>query len=118
MRASDHRFYWLGAEQIEPRRLIDNLTPGRLIVPATAQGDILGDNLVTLRTLGIQRLALYFTRDLIDWNKPVRITINGSSPVGYRPQRLVPNLETLLEDYRQRGDRRNPVLAKLELDIR
>ncbi|MBA2225983.1 carboxylesterase family protein [Thermogemmata fonticola] len=118
MRASDNRFYWLGAEQIEPRRLIDNLAPGRLIVPATVQGDILGDNLVTLRTLGIQRLALHFTRDLIDWNKPVRITINGNSPLGYRPQRLVPNLETLLEDYRQRGDRRNPILAKLELDIR
>ena len=118
MRLSDNRFYWLGAEQIDSRRLIDNLPPGRLIVPATLQGDILGDNLVTLRTLGIQRLTLYFTRDLIDWNKPVRITINGSAPMGYRPRLLSPHLETLLEDYRQRGDRRNPVLAKIEVEAR
>lgn len=117
MRASDNRFYWLGADQIEARRLIGNLPAGRLIVPATLQGDILGDNLVTLRTLGIQRLTLHFTRDLIDWTKPVRITVNGSTPLGYRAQRLAPDLETLLEDYRERGDRRNPVLARLELKV-
>ncbi|MCS7022565.1 MAG: hypothetical protein NZU63_12140 [Gemmataceae bacterium] len=117
MRTSDNRFYWLGAEQIEARRLLDNMPPGRLIVPATIQGDILGDNLVTLRTLGIQKLVLYFTRDLIDWNKPVRISVNGTAPLGYRPQRLQPDLETLLEDYRLRGDRRNPVLARLELKV-
>jgi pimeloyl-ACP methyl ester carboxylesterase len=117
MRASDNRFYWLGAEQIENRRLIDYLPAGRLIVPATVQGDILGDNHIVLRTLGIQRLTLHFTRELIDWTKPVRITVNGSSPSGYRAQRLTPDLETLLEDYRLRGDRRNPVLARLELKL-
>ncbi len=117
IRGGDNRFYWLGLEKIDPRRLIDNVPPGKLVVPATIQGDITGGNTLVLRTLGVQQAAIYLNRETIDWSKPVRVLVNGSLPPGFRPRVIQPSLEDLLEDYRLRGDRRSPVLAKLIVPI-
>jgi len=113
MRSTDNRFYWLGVDKISSARLIDNLRPGHQITPATIQGDIKG-NFITLRTIGVSRVSLWLTQGLIDWSKPVRVNINGSAARGYRPKVLEPDLSALLEDYRDRGDRRVLILAHME----
>lgn len=113
MRATDNRFYWLSADKISESRLIDNFKGGR-IVPATIQGDITGDNRISIRTLGVTRLSVFLTQDLIDWTNAVKVTINGATPPGYKARKLEPDLKVLLEDYRERGDRRMLVLGKLE----
>jgi hypothetical protein len=114
MRSTDHRFYWLGVDRHSSARLIENLPAGQQIGPATIQGDIKG-NFITVKTLGVLRLSIWLTHDLIDWSKEVRVTINGEAARGYRPRVLEQDLAVLLEDYRERGDRRMLVLARLEL---
>jgi hypothetical protein len=113
MRQSDNRFYWLGIDRVSNARLIENLPAGHQISPATIQGDIKG-NFITIRTLGVSRLSVWLTHDLIDWSKPVRVNVNGEAARGYKAKVLEPDLAVLLEDYRERGDRRVLVLGRLE----
>ena len=114
MRESDNRFYWLGVDKIANARLIDNVRPGRVVIPATIQGDITGNNTIRITTLGITRVSVWLSQDLIDWRKKVFVNINGQAARGYRPKVLEPDLSLLLEDYRERGDRRSLVLGRLE----
>jgi hypothetical protein len=113
MRPTDNRFYWLGVDKVQNGRLIQNLPPGQQISPATIQGDIKG-NFITIRTLGVTRLSVWLTHELIDWTQPVRVNINGEAARGYKAKVLEPDLGVLLEDYRERGDRRNLILGRLE----
>ncbi len=77
-------------------------------------------------------MTVWLTPEMLDFDKPVNITINGqrvttrgrpdaerrsSSERPDRPTRLrfvEPDLETLLEDVRTRGDRLHPFWAKVE----
>ena len=55
---------------------------------------------------------------MIDWTKPVRMQLNTYTPQGWnKPKQIEPNLEVLLEDYYERGDRRMLFLNKLELTV-
>jgi hypothetical protein len=110
LREADNRFYWLEANRCKPGK------SGGAIVTAEMQGDIKGNNLVEVRCRGVQQLTVWLSSDMIDWTKPVRATINGSVPNGFKPKQVEPNLEVLLEDYYERGDRRMLFLNKLEFN--
>jgi len=114
MRHTDNRFYWLGVDKVLDRHTLESLPMGKQIVPAEIQGDIRGSNLISLRTRGISQVSIWLSQELIDWTKPVRVQLNGAVPPGYKPSILEPNLEILLEDYRQRGDRRMLFLGRLQ----
>jgi hypothetical protein len=114
MRQSDNRFYWLGVDKVLERHTLEELPPGKQIVPAEIQGDIRGSNLIALRTRGISQVSIWLSQELIDWTKPVRVQLNGAVPPGYKPTVLEPSLEVLLEDYRQRGDRRMLFMGRLQ----
>ena len=116
MRSTDNKFYWLGADKITERHMVDNLPPGRLIVPAEIQGDILAGNLITVRSRGVTELSIWLGQAMIDWTKPVRVNLNGRVPPGYRPKVMEPDLNVLLDDYRDRGDRRMLYMARLEFN--
>lgn len=110
LRESDNRFYWLQADKANPGQ------SGGAIVPATIQGDIRGNNLIDLRTFRVPRVTVWLSSDMIDWTKPVRVQVNSSIPAGWnKPKQIEPNVEVLLEDYFERGDRRMLFLNKLEL---
>jgi hypothetical protein len=113
MRATDNRFYWLGVDKIANKHLIENAKGG---LPAAIQGDISGNNVIRVRTQGITKFSVLLTSELIDWTRGVTVVVNGSPAPGYsRPKVLEPNLEQLLEDYRERGDRRVLLWGRLEL---
>jgi hypothetical protein len=113
MRTTDNHFYWLGVDEIRKAHLMDG--GHKIGVPATIQGDVSGSNAIRITSTGINKLSIYLTADLIDWNKGVTVTLNGAPAKGFlRPKVLEPNLELLLEDYRERGDRRNLLWGKLE----
>lgn len=114
MRATDNRFYWLGVDGMSRGRLIENVPPGRQVGPATIIGDIGGNNRITLRTLGVTKLSVWLTQDLIDWTKPVYVSLNGAAPRGYKGRVLEPDLQLLLDEYREHGDRRVLILGRLE----
>lgn len=111
MRESDTRFYWLQANQISPGR------NGGAIVPATIQGDIRGNNLVAIDTARVKSVTVWLSSEMIDWTKPVRVQVNGTIPNGFPRQgkAVEPNLEVLLEDYYDRGDRRQLFLNKIDV---
>ena len=77
-------------------------------------GDIRDNNLIDIKTNKVKQLTIWLSGDMIDWTKPVRVALNGSTPAGYKPKVMEPNLEVLLEDYYARGDRRMLFLNKLE----
>jgi pimeloyl-ACP methyl ester carboxylesterase len=119
MRPTDNRFYWLGVDDMVKGRMIDDARPRHQVLPATIWGDITsvsGANLIALKILGTTRVSLYLTHDLIDWTKPVRVTVNGAAPNGYKAKVLEPDLQQMLEDYRERGDRRAPILGRIEIN--
>ncbi|MBN9120665.1 MAG: hypothetical protein J0I06_16195 [Planctomycetes bacterium] len=108
-RETDNHFYWLQVDGIDPKNLQrPNGYPAEII------GDIRGNNIVDVRSRGVTRVTLWLSNDMIDWSKPVVVRLNGGTPNGYRPKVLEPNLEVLLEDYYERGDRRMLYLNKLE----
>ncbi|HEY1187839.1 MAG TPA: PHB depolymerase family esterase [Gemmata sp.] len=112
LRESDNRFYWLEANDCAPG------TNGGAIVPARVQGDIRGNNFIDISTFRVQRLTVWLSSDMIDWNKPVRVQINTRIADGWGRKTIEPNLDVLLEDYFERGDRRMLFLNKIELNIR
>ena len=111
-RETDNHFYWLQVDGIAPGSL---QRPNGNNYPAEIIGDIRGNNTVDVRTRGVTKLTIWLSGDMIDWSKPVIVRLNGGTPPGYRAKVLEPNLEILLEDYYERGDRRMLFLNKLEL---
>lgn len=116
MRPGDNHFYWLGAEDIAPGNLMDGKALSN-IYPAGMQGDVKG-NLIALRARGVRTVNVWLSRDMIDWAKPVRVSMNGQSVYGWKPKVIEQDIEVLLDDYAARGDRRMLFLAKLAFQNR
>ena len=121
MRSTDNHFYWIGIDRIGDKFQIDNLRAGGVITPATILGDIGGNNVINIsKCLGVQRFSIWLSQEMIDWSKPVAVNVNSSTArdantgKDWRSKVLEPDIETLLADYRERGDRRMLFLRRLE----
>jgi hypothetical protein len=121
MRACDDRFYWFGLRQISPRCL--NTVGGwnNAATPATVAGRVDPvSNTVHLNTRGFGAGTIYVERDtegntLIDFTKPV--TVYANLRARFANRLVKPDLEVLLEELYERGDRQRLVLGKFELDL-
>jgi len=111
MRPTDNRFFWLSVDKLSPSKMIENAPPN--MTPASLSGDIKG-NLIKVSCQGAKQVTIWLSRDMINWAAPVRVQLNGTVPYGWRPKVMVPDLEVLLEDFHERGDRRMLFLNKLE----
>lgn len=82
---------------------------------ARLDAEIVGPNHVAVRTERVKRYSLYLNETLVDFSQPVTITTNGR--IGFQGM-VVPSVETLLRDARQRQDRRMlfPVLLHLTVE--
>jgi pimeloyl-ACP methyl ester carboxylesterase len=115
MRETDNRFYWVSADKIDPRNLMESAAAaGRPPLPASFNADLRNGNSVVITSRGVKAMTVWFGRDMINWDQRVSVSINGTAPVGYKPKKLEPDYGVLLEDYHDRGDRRILFLAKLE----
>jgi pimeloyl-ACP methyl ester carboxylesterase len=113
-RPTDNHFYWIGVDEINPQRDIENLKAGT-ISPARINADIGGNNVINVESLGVRRFSLWLTDDMIDWTKPIAINVNRKAVPEWRGKMLTRDLGVLLEDYRERGDRRMLFLQRIEL---
>ncbi|HXD87552.1 MAG TPA: PHB depolymerase family esterase [Urbifossiella sp.] len=114
-REGDNHFYWLGAHEVNPRNLSPNGQPNSRITPASLAGDIRG-NEIRLYLRGIRTVTVWLPNDMIDWSQNIRVSINGALAPGWKKggKKVEQDIDVLLEDYWQRGDRRMLYLAKLE----
>jgi pimeloyl-ACP methyl ester carboxylesterase len=109
MRAKDNRFYWVGTDSVRQAHLS---RPGSFI-PAEIKADIYQGNEIKLTTLGLNSVTVWLDREMIDWSKPVNVRINGDIPRGYRPMVVKQDIEFMLEQYYEFGDRSMLFLHKM-----
>jgi hypothetical protein len=112
-REGDDRFYWVGTTGIKSGHLIRS-TVRYGWQPATIKANIRPGNEIVLNTLGTKTVVVWLERGMIDWTKPVRVTLNGNHPLRYTPKILEPDLELMFEELYRSGDRKNLLFGRLE----
>ena len=132
MRPWDNFFWWVELAEMPPKSMVlptDWPPVGGRTVETTAR--VTEGNSIYV-TSGAGHVTVWLTPEMLDFDEPTTITINGqrvttatrqetggrsASDRRNRPSRLrfvEPDLETLLEDVRTRGDRLHPFWAKVE----
>jgi hypothetical protein len=126
-RTTDNRYYWASTDNIADKFLLTDFLNLKLQppTPAAMQAAIRDANQVTAYTRGLKQLTLWFgrvydpqtgSRDMIDFAKPIKITLNNRTVWTNGGKPLTPNLETLMEDLYHRNDRRRLFLAKVDFN--
>ncbi|MFM7097006.1 MAG: hypothetical protein ACKO16_06250 [Gemmataceae bacterium] len=115
-RSCDNQFYWIGTDTISENRINypqtwkPNLQPASFFVKSDS-----ATNNLTVKTYGMKNFYLLFGKNSkgesqIDFDKPVSITTNLISKWNGK---VVPSLDTLMENFLETGDRKNHVYAKV-----
>jgi predicted esterase len=99
LRPSDNRFYWLGTD--DPKR---NKAASSLYAR-------INGNMIIVRTWGLKQVTIRLAPGMVSFSQPVQLNVNGQA---LAPRKVQPNLETLLEDYYERGDRQHLYVAMLQ----
>lgn len=118
LREADDRFYWVGvgAGGLRRENLLVNRPLGATISPARFKADIGRNGAVEItEVIGVRKFVVWLERDLIDWSKPLNVTVNGRTPIGFKPQLLKPDLGLMLEELHRTGDTKMLYLGKLEV---
>jgi predicted esterase len=112
MRPGDGPFYWLSVDQIARNHLNTFANWQRTISPARVQAAISDDNKILVNTKGVNKVTIWLSPGMIDFTKKVRVKTNlaGGEAVSVQPR-----VETMLEDYYERGDREKVFVARLTI---
>lgn len=119
LRPTDNRFYWVGCDQISPRRTTPAVGFDGRVLPATLTARVDADqNRIVIRGSGMSRLTIWLARNskgesTVDFERNVMVQVGLNVVIPAR--KVVPSLAVLLEDLAQRGDRQQLFLAKIEL---
>jgi hypothetical protein len=114
MRNEDNRFYWITADKINEKYLHENKPKGVSATPARIQAIIKPGNQVVFYSVGVKEASLWFGPGMIDFTKPVSITLKGRVNAVDRPlrQTLKPDLATMMEDLYDRWDQQRVFFSK------
>ncbi|MDO4583764.1 MAG: hypothetical protein Q4D62_06635 [Planctomycetia bacterium] len=116
MRPWDNFFWWLEVERLPAKA---NVPPARYPVKGSVTAKISGEFLPKANTLRIESqtgiVRVWIGPKMLDFDQKINILVNGKNVVDSRTS-LKPDLRTLLEDVRRRGDRQNPFWCMLEVD--
>ncbi|HTU26717.1 MAG TPA: peptidase [Pirellulales bacterium] len=114
MRSWDNSFWWLGLADFPASGIIDpiNWEQRRGFQPVRVDASIKGNSVYV--TTGADKVTVWLSPELVDFSKPVRIDVKGQRL--NRDPNLVPDLATLLDDVRARGDRQHPFWVKVDRD--
>jgi pimeloyl-ACP methyl ester carboxylesterase len=116
MRKEDNRFYWVGTEEVAPNNLIKTKKVNGF-VPAEIKADIFQGNEIKISSRGLKNVTIWLDREMIDWTKPISVRINTDVPRGWKPKVLTPDLDLMLEQFYEHGDRSLLFLNKLSFDV-
>jgi pimeloyl-ACP methyl ester carboxylesterase len=117
VRASDNRFHWLSSNEVNPNATMDPVlaTRDRYPAPAKFSARIGEGNAITVKTLGLRQVTVWFGKGMADYTKPVKVTVNGGKPT---MKQITPQIPVLMEDLYERGDRQRPYFEMMEFQVR
>jgi hypothetical protein len=116
LRPSDNRFYWLQGEGFPRKVLQADVLSGRRggrISPMPFRADITPTNTVRITRSGVKRHTIWLSPELIDFERRVVVKIRGRKKFN---KFISPQIKTILEDLRTRGDRQKLYQVKLVID--
>lgn len=111
MRSWDNYFWWFEAESFNSRGIVDpaHWPPSRGVQPVQVNGKVLATNGVSVTSAGAN-VSVWLSPEVVDFDRPIKVSINGSS----KSRRIEPDLLVLLEDVRTRADRQHAFWARFE----
>jgi hypothetical protein len=114
MRSWDNFFWWVELQGLPPRSLVDpaDWPPPSGTQPAQVKARITEKNGLTVQ-IGTTQVTVWLSPKMLDFNKRATIIVNGRRING-NDQKIRPDVKTILEDVRTRGDRQHPFWAKIE----
>lgn len=115
LRTTDNHFYWLSSNAINPKQVNDGTQWKGSLFGASFQGRILEGNVINVNPTNMKQLTVWLSKEMIDFAKPVTVRINGSPRLINR--KVQPSVETLLEDFYERGDRQRLFWARLDFKL-
>jgi hypothetical protein len=105
-RQTDNRFYWISS---------DDLVVGNNRVATLTARLAAGENAVIVQQTGYRQLSVWLNSAMVDFEQPVEVRVNPGSGAGKTFKgKLTPNLKILLEDFYQRGDRKNLFVSRVD----
>lgn len=115
MRTWDNFFWWAELGNLPANGVVAPVLfedKAKELRPVTAEGTIVPKaNRVRLET-GAGKATIYLSPEIIDFNQRIEISVNTVRPLN---EIIRPQIETILEDARTRGDRQHPFWAKVEV---
>jgi pimeloyl-ACP methyl ester carboxylesterase len=114
MRQWDNYFWWVELDGLPPASVVDPIDwpPPRGTQPMRVSGKILNNNGLNVRT-GSSQVTVWLAPQMVNFDRRTNIVVNGRR-VTPRDGSLEPDLATMLEDVRTRGDRQHPFWAKVQ----
>ena len=115
LRTWDNFFWWAELDQMPARSVVapvlfdDKIKD---VLPILVEGSVVPSaNRVRLVT-GAGKATIYLSPEIVDFDKRVYISVNTQRDIS---DNIRPQVETILEDTRSRGDRQHPFWAKVEV---
>jgi pimeloyl-ACP methyl ester carboxylesterase len=112
MRPWDRFFWWVEMAGAPPRTVVlpSQWPPGPNVRPMTIEAKTTATNGLAVRC-GAERVTVWLMPELIDFSRPVTVTLDGRRLV---KDTVAPDVRVMLEDLRRRGDRQHPFWALVE----
>ncbi len=109
MRPWDNFFWFTEFARFSSRTMVSPFE-WPAVKPVSAEIKVsLANNRVNVRSGGAAETTVWFSPELFDFDKRVEVSVNGKK----ERTDVIPDLETLLEDARQRADRKHVYWAKV-----
>jgi predicted esterase len=114
MRTWDNFFWWLELSNLPAKAMIDPIDwpPPRGVRPVSTEGKLTATGGIYVST-GAGQATVWLSPEIISFDRRMSIVVNGQRINTTNPP-VEPDLETLLEDVRLRGDRQHPFWAKVQ----
>lgn len=114
MRPWDNYFWWLEMDGLPPKVMIDpaDWPPPAGTVPMKVECSLTKTNSILIKC-GASQISVWLSPQMVDFKQRVSISVNGKRMNAKDPF-ITPDLQTILEDVRTRGDRQHPFWARFD----
>jgi len=108
LRPWDNFFWWVETDKPNANAMILPAAWGAVPRPAKTEASVNEANGISVSS-ACEKLTVWLSPDLIKFDSSLKVTLNRRAQ-----KNIQPNVATLLEDVRTRGDRQHPFWAKVE----